>query len=596
MSNFSSDSKGILPSLLSDPQAVADLQELEWRRCSNNPSYFLDTYGYTMDPVDLETPRKRYPVLDYLHWLDDFLLTEKLLLVPKSRRVLVTWRIAGFCLWECLFRNHRATAYLNEDLEKSQQMITMTYDIYRQDEQGLGLPLWMQQRRPVKRTQDTLVFLDPKTRHAVGRIVALEQGPDVGRMHAFSRIWADEAQDAKHPEATWKSLQATMKGRTADVGGQAVFSGTAKQGHWELMCADMLTTPTPRPPAFVRQLQPEVKPRLPRLPSGVEIARLRESGALRMQVHYTADPVKRSPEWFAATTQGVSDQDWAQEYDINWKAKAGTPAIKQLRLRWNEIVVARFDPPPSWPRFATGDHGGTNPTSWHFHAIGPDGRGYTYDEYYVAGAAVGRHIEALRARKDFDQIGMWILDGACWALNQNVSDTSLEGQTEHMRKSIAQMYQEGTRTVAGIPVIPAARNLSDAVKIAAVERVWPPPDPENPQAPLGPITWHVMDNNPNLLRECEGQVWAELSYVQKLKRNDPEQLVDKDNHAFDEWCYGLLHYATADLQGTFEAVTMEESRERLRVEIQEEHRKARLENDMERMSRNDDEYFDDGLD
>jgi hypothetical protein len=588
MSSFSSRSNGILPSLLGDPQALADLQELEWRRCSNNPTYFLDQYGYTIDPVDLENPRKKYPELDYLHWLDDFLLTEKLLLVPKSRRVLVTWRIAGFCLWECLFRNHRQTAFLNEDLTKSCEMITMVHDIYRQDQSGAGLPTWMQERRPVRKTADTILFFDPKTRTATSRIVALEQGPDVGRMHAFSRIWMDEMQDHKHPADTWKSLQATTKGRTIDVGGQVVCSGTAKQGWWELACKDQLTTPAPRPPSFVRQMQPETQPRAPGLPHGVEIARLRESGAMRMQVHYTADPVKRSEEWYEATRKGVSPEDWSQEYEINWKSKAGKPAIMQLRQRWAEIVLPKFTPPPHWPRFATGDHGTTNPTSWHFHAIGPDGRGYTYHEYYNVGP-LGLHAQQLLAHPEAKLIDVWILDGACWAQNQHVSDTSLEGQSEHMTKSIAQLYQE-----KGIPVIPAARNLSDHVKIAAVERVWPKPEPDQP---LGPVLWHVMDNCPHLLRECEGQVWDQLSYVQKLKHNDPERLVDKDNHAFDEWCYGLLHHTTVALIDAAPAASMAESRDRLRLEIQKEHFQELEQHQTERERRTwNDEYFDDGLD
>lgn len=533
-------------------EGLAILCELDYRRCTTDPSHFIETHLTTVDTVDQEHPDKPFPKIDYLRWLDDFLLTEKMLLVPKSRRVLVTWRIAGFFLWDCIFNQASVNAFLNEDLDKACQMILMVKQLYD------SLPPWIKQRAPMKWTTEKVYF--PRTRSSC---TAFEQGPDVGRMWAFRRIWIDEAQDQRHPYATYQSMHATTKGRLASVSGQIVYSGTAKQGWWCLACHDQLTTPTPRPPAWERQLCPDAAPKKPGLPFGVVVRRLTESGALVMQVHYTADPVKRTVEWHEATHKGVKDEDWDQEYEINWKAKAGKPAITQLRLRWDEIVVPAFKPPPWWPRFITGDYGANaNPTSWHFHAIGPDGKGYTYDEIYgIAPLAVV--AARLKAHPDFPALRLRILDGACWALTQQASETSLEGRTAHMIKSIAQLYAE-----QGVICIPAARNLSDPVKIAAIERVWPPPIPGEP---LRPVIWHVMDNCPNLLRECEGQVWEKLTYAQALKKNDPAKLVDKDNHAFDEFCYGLLHYATPELEAVALAMSDAEARDKMRATIQNEN-------------------------
>lgn len=536
---------------------VAMLAELQWQVCSLDPSHFIETFLKTVDAVDRENPDKPFPQVPYLRWLDDFLLTERTVLIPKSRRVLVTWRVAAFCLWACLFQKARNIAYLNEDQDKANQMILMTKQLYE------SLPQWIKDRAPMKWKTEALSF--PASR---SNITALEQGPDVGRMHAFSIIWIDEAQDQRHPAAMYQSISATTKGRTLDISGQIFYTGTAKQGWWQLACHDQLTTERPRPPAWKRQLVTDWAPpdigapnRDPNRPWGFEVARLTESGHLRIFIHYTADPEKRSVEWHEATHRGVSDEDWDQEYEGNWNAKAGKPAIPHFRLRRHEIVVPAFTPPPHWPRFSSADYGATNPYSWHNHAIDPQTlKGYTYWEYFNI-AALGVHLQAIKAHPDFPFLQMRILDGACWDSSQQASDTSLEGMTNHSIKTIAQLHHE-----AGVLVIPAPRNLRDHMKIALVERVWPKIIPGQP---VEQIRWHVMDNCPNLLRECEGQVWSKLSYAQKQKKNDPEQLVDRDNHAFDEWCYMLALRSGVVLDpGQVPPQTTEGAQIALRLEIQ----------------------------
>lgn len=561
-------------------QGLANLQELDFQRCRSDPWHFIKTHLKTMDEVDEADPFKPFPDLPYLAWLVDFLLTERVLLVPKSRRVLVTWLVAGYCLWDCQFREGRAVALMNEDFAKAKKMIAMHSQLYHSQ------PAWLKSRFPMKESLEKMEF--PTRRSS---LTAFEQGENVGRMHAFSRIWIDEAQDQRHPGATYKSMMATTRGRTQFVGGQVVYTGTAKQGWWKIACHDQLSMEKPRPVAWSRQLVKDWAPPPPPegqkpKPWGVTVSRQRESGFLVMQIHYTADPVKRSQEWYDATHQGVPQEDWEQEYEINWNAKAGRPAIPQIITRRFEIVVPRFTPPAWWPRFSTHDYGTTNPYSCHFHAIAPDGTGYTYWEWYDVGP-LGFHLNAIKAQPDFHVLRVRILDGSCWDMTQQAAEGSVGSLTNHMLKSIAQLHND-----QGVAVIPAPRMLRDAVKIAAIERVWPPVVPGEPP---GPIRWRVMDNCPALLRECEGQVWEKLSYAQALKRNDPEKLVDKDNHAFDEFTYGLLHYSTAGVEPVQLAVTDEEARAKQRREIQDDNFRL-LEEEARQQGRPYDDGYDDGLD
>lgn len=54
-----------------------------------------------------------------------------------------------------------------------------------------------------------------------------------------------------------------------------------------------------------------------------------KNGFRVVRLHYTADPAKRSPEWFGQTRPGYSQTAWDQEYDIVFATHAGKGIYKQ---------------------------------------------------------------------------------------------------------------------------------------------------------------------------------------------------------------------------------------------------------------------------
>lgn len=538
-------------------------QELEWRKCSRDPKHFLTKYAKTADPLDKERPNKPFPDIPYLWWLLDYLQIEPLVAIPKSRRVLATWLVTGLNVWECLFLRSRKVGIGNEDQTKARENLEMHRTIYDQ------LPEWMKQRGEMRWAKDKMSFPTSGS-----EIIAFEQNPDVFRMFTFSRIWIDEAQAQRYPGEMYLGAMPTIRGRSLEHRGQLIYTGTPAQGWFELLCHDQLESEEPPPPAWVKQLVTDWKPDDPNKKAwGVEVARLSVSGFLRIQIHYTADPEKRTAAWFNFTRKGIPQEDWDQDYELNWKSKAGKPAIPQIRhgtgSRRHEIVVQHFTPPDHWVRFSTHDYGTTNPYSCHFHALAPDGTGYTYWEYYARGP-LGVHLDAIKSHPDFPRLRVKILDRSCWANTQQATD-SLEGRTMHQLRSVAELHANH-----GVYCIPAAV-VQDRVKIARVEEVWPPLEMRKegeiwvPLPAQRQIRWFVMDNCAHLLRECEGIVWEKLSYAQKLKKNDPEKLVDRDNHAFDEWTYGLLHLGSPDLEITQVVLTPEQARDAQRIALQVAH-------------------------
>lgn len=575
-------------------------QEADWRACSKDPRYFCTRFVRTKDQLDRENPYKPLPDIPYLWWFLDFLMVEPLVAVPKSRRVLATWLITALDVWECLFLEARTIGLGNEDFSKAKQNLEMHRTIYDQ------LPEWMKTRAPMKWKDDKMSFLSPASegdREAPRtrcEIIAFEQGTNVFNMYTFSRVWIDEAQKQRYPAEMYLSAQPTIKGRDPTKRGQLVYTGTPAQGWFELLCHDQLERESPPPPVWERQLVSDWKPAWwppkegeKEHPWGVVVRKLHDSGFIVVQIHYTADPEKRTPEWYAFAKKGIPDEDWNQDYECNWKAKAGRPAIPQMghskASRRHEIVVPFFEPPAFWVRFSTHDYGVTNPYSCHFHAISPAGIGYTYWEHYGVGP-LGSHLDAIKAHKDFAQLRLSILDRSCWAQTQQSTET-LEGRATHQTRSVEQLHQ-----AHGVYCIPAAV-VRDGVKIARIEEVWPKSDDVEMELVNGvyqktdrvkPIRWFVMDNCPHLLRECEGIVWEKLSYSQKLKKNDPEKLVDKDNHAFDEFTYGLLHMASPELEVVHHAMTPQQVRDEYRFAMQQENFRQ-IEAEQEQAERQDDD-------
>lgn len=99
--------------------------------------------------------------------------------------------------------------------------------------------------------------------------------------------------------------------------------------------------------------------------------------------HYTADPEKRSDEWYTKATSGLRDDQVEREYEINFESKAGTKAFAFLE---NNEGVYRQDPPypiPShWKIICALDYGARNPTAINWYAVDEHRRFWSFDEFY----------------------------------------------------------------------------------------------------------------------------------------------------------------------------------------------------------------------
>lgn len=86
-----------------------------------------------------------------------------------------------------------------------------------------------------------------------------------------------------------------------------------------------------------------------------------EDGVHVLRVHYSADPVKRSPEWKEREQKGTTAADWEQEFEINFNVPKGKPWYPEFRYDFH-VASAPLEPVPGRPVLRGWDYGLTPAT------------------------------------------------------------------------------------------------------------------------------------------------------------------------------------------------------------------------------------------
>lgn len=77
---------------------------------------------------------------------------------------------------------------------------------------------------------------------------------------------------------------------------------------------------------------------------GIRFSRNPGNGFAVLEVHYTADPAKRDPEWKARMSKGMTRRQWDQEYEMNWQLKAGQPIFAEFERQVHAATSLQLRP------------------------------------------------------------------------------------------------------------------------------------------------------------------------------------------------------------------------------------------------------------
>lgn len=271
--------------------------------------------------------------------------------------------------------------------------------------------------------------------------------------------------------------------------------------------------------------------------------RLTTSGIPVLRLHYSADPAKRpgTPEgdaWLADATQGypggTKSPRWRKEMEVDYGALGGTRLFPEWE-QWstNERIVIRAFNPTGYRLYASYDHGWRHPLCYLVHGINGDGSIITLWECYGSNIPVAKLAQIIRGESVTLSDGrrfpgnpyagqetFKIADPSIWAEDQVMSDNTM--------KCIAKLFMN-----EGIYFTKGERGGDTMVAEWLHGHYWK--DPLQPQ-------YRITLACPNLIREIGLQRHKDRSPQASRDAAQPEELVDKDNDAWDAAKYFFLRF------------------------------------------------------
>lgn len=311
---------------------------------------FLSDCVYTTDeeaaPELGESVIKKFPVdLPYIQYMIRHTITpERMVVIPKSRRMKVTWLFAAYCVWYAIAFERRNILWQAQSGKKSsdtlkRKMLFILEHIPR----DLFLPFIDMNRKAIPQglTKELVNYYKPKYGQnglesiALTRLVrdpdtgeevleedsvihGVAEGADQWRQFTVSLGVCDEFAFFDHPAESVKGARPTIGER-----GKLFLISSANPGYM----AEMVKRP---------ELQPgEAQPPAPKpYFKGIDTW-YSKTGFLVCRVHYTADIKKRGKaweEWFdgsdpekGSARRGYDQKQWNQEFEIDFSVHDGTP-------------------------------------------------------------------------------------------------------------------------------------------------------------------------------------------------------------------------------------------------------------------------------
>ena len=179
---------------------------------------------------------------------------------------------------------------------------------------------------------------------------------------------------------------------------------------------------------------------------------------------------------------------------------------------WDEFSRGRnvIDPmfiPEGWKKTMALDHGFTNPTAVLWMATDWDGNVIVFDEHYESGKTVSHHAEIIKSRK---------LECDAYA------DPSIFSKTQSNKGELHSIADE--YSTYGISLWSADNTL-----LSGINKV-------NELFKTGRL--RITKNCVNTIQEVENWKWRKLK--PGVYKNQPDEPMDKDDHACDALRYGVM--------------------------------------------------------
>lgn len=182
-------------------------QELiEFGRCRRDPSYFLKKYGFIKDPVH---GKISFELFRYQEICVNQFLTRAFNIILKSRQMGLSWLVAGYALWLCMFFEDKNVLMISIKNETAKALLRKVKFIYD------NLPEFLQVEQ-VDVSTNRITWINGS------QIQSVPTSEDAGRSESLSLLIIDEAAFVRWMDEIWMAAYPTLS-----TGGQAIILSTA---------------------------------------------------------------------------------------------------------------------------------------------------------------------------------------------------------------------------------------------------------------------------------------------------------------------------------------------------------------------------------
>ena len=490
------------------------------------------------------------------------------LAIPKSRQIRMSWFCAAFANWHTKTGRYRHTLWQGKketDAFAQTSMGNKAPSDGRIDFIEQHLPAWLADPNIVS-GRGNLVGAMSYTQESYSpegipilwqgsKLNAVPQGAHQVRQYTPSLMIVDESAFMEDYDKTRVAIKPAITGGGKFISVSSVDAGS----HFNQTVLDVVgdirhaVHPTVQKALDIWGLEWPKGMRSWKTSAGIDV----------LEVHYSSDPNKDPERDGAAWREeamrgyvgGFDSSGWQTEYEINYEAGGGDPVFPFVKIGC-PIFVDGFRPHDIMDKmrfFAGYDYGSQNPSAFIVWGVNNLGQAYSVWELYEPNTNMAEHVARIKRCPYWDRIEKIVCDPSIMSKTQ-------QGAADI--RTLAELYEEH-----GL-YLERGRRAQD-VTVAQMFRADYWADPSKPTAFLTKAT-------PNLNKEIMELRWEKFtSSAVEAKRNAPEKIRQKNNHAWDATAvlFDSGVAAFVDVKKAAKAGTFAQAAEDLKLRTAAERRK-----------------------
>lgn len=287
-----------------------------------DPWAFLMECCFTLDQVDGESPIKTLPNREYAKEYVNLWLRSPLMAVPKSRRMTMSWFTISLYLWDTIFNDGRFNAFVSKKEDDANELVERAKFIFEHiPEDKLPRELLPQPR---------VKFCLLEFPEIQSKIQGFPQGADQLRQFTFSGIFGDECAFWEQAQAFYSASYPTIEG-----GGRMTLVSSPAPGFFKKLAFDCLDV---QEDINVSDVRPDYEI----LMQGMKVWKNPKNNFVVTELHYTADPEKRSDEFRESIKNAMPIMEYLREYELHWDTFSGFPVYPEF----SKLHITNLQPVP----------------------------------------------------------------------------------------------------------------------------------------------------------------------------------------------------------------------------------------------------------